>query len=182
MKNTYKFLARTLGLTLMTIAFAPSQLPAQDMGRLKTIIKPDVAGVFVNGEYMGTSSEFRSRSTAIQLPAGEHEVRFVDPRNREVKHTVMIPAGLTVTLHGTLPPLQVAQPPFGMLKTKNARRAAIYLNGRYHGQADEFNGPGQGMLLKAGEYDMRIESVSSGAPHEEKIMIASGRTTVVRLP
>ena len=181
MKNKTRFLARALGVALMTIAFAPSHLPAQDMGRLETNIKPDVTGVFVDGEYKGTSSEFRSHATAIQLTAGDHEVRFVDPRNRELRRTVNIPAGLTVTLHGAMTPLEVAQPPFGMLKTKKAGRAAVYLDGRYHGQADEFNGPGQGMLLKTGNYDLRIEPVSGGTPHEEKIMIEAGRTKVVRL-
>lgn len=183
MQNRFSLCLCMMSLSVIVLLFVPSPLSAQeDVGYLRTRIKPSVAGVFVDGKYQGTVSMFQSRSRAIRVPVGEHEVKIVDPRYKELTQTVNIEAGKTVTLRQSLEPISLARPPFGVLKTKNAGRSAVYINGKYYGHADEFNGPGQGLLLNPGEYNLRIVPLAGGSPHEEKIKIDANRTTVVRLP
>lgn len=166
---------------LALFAVAAMSLAAQQNtnGSLVAKVKPGRAGVFVDGNYLGPAANFRVART-YSVPAGEHEIRFVDPRYQEVVTKVTIEAGTKKELHATLTPLPLAQPPFGRLRTMNADKfAAVYVNEHFCGHVDEFSNFAQGLLLNPGEYDVKIVPVR-GTPILTKVKIEADKTVIVR--
>lgn len=170
--------ARTAAL-LIAVAGIPLA-GQQNTGYLKTKVNPGRAGVFIDGKYVGPAANFRiGRKYAVA--AGEHEVRLSDPRYEDVVVKVAIEPGKTTKLSQIMKPLPAAEPPFGRLRTPSPDKfAAVYVNGRYMGHADEFSNPGQALLLNPGEYAVKIVPVSGGEGREEKIKIEADKVTVVR--
>src|SRR5215831_8217678 len=85
-------------------------------GYLKTIVDPRRAGVFVDGKYLGPTANFKIASK-FALPAGEHEVKLIEPRYEEFSTKVTIQAGKTTKLHQKLTARPAPKPPFGRLRT-----------------------------------------------------------------
>jgi hypothetical protein len=76
-----------------------------------------------------------------------------------------------------LPP---AKPPFGRLRTESADKfAAVYVNDKYMGHADEFSNFAQGLLLNPGDHDVKIVP-ASGPPVTQHIKIGAGKTVLVK--
>jgi hypothetical protein len=172
-----------VAITLLSI-FSSVTLVAQDgeprAGSLKTKVDPGRAGVFIDGKYVGSAANFH-RARTFNLNAGEHEVVLVDPRYEELKTKVTIRAGQTVTLSEKLRKLPTPQGPFGRLRTVEFDKyAAVYLNGKFQGHADEISNFAQGLLIQPGEYALRVESMTGAPVHEEKVKIEAGKTTIVR--
>ena len=171
-----------MAFSFILCGLAAPLVAQSDVGFLRTRVKPAVAGVFVDGKYSGTAAIFQGAKSGIWLSPGEHKVEIVEPRYKTLKANVTIERGKTSTIREDLTPIPLAGPPFGLLKIKKGCRAAIYLNEHYYGQADEFNGPGQGLLLKTGEYDLKVVSLSGGSTKQQKVKIEANRTTTIRMP
>ena len=152
---------------------------AQENGSICVKANTGRAGVFVDGKYLGPAANFRIART-YPVAAGEHEVKLVDPRYEEVTTKVTIAAGKKTTIHETLKELPLAKPPFGRLRTESPDKfAAVYVNDKYMGHADEFNNFAQGLLLNPGEYTVRIVP-ASGAPVTQNVKIEADKTVLVR--
>ena len=68
----------------------------------------------------------------------------------------------------------------GKLKTKiKPSEAAVWVDGKFVGHADRFNGPGQTLSLPAGDHDMRISLVYY-QDYETKVTIEPNSTTVIK--
>lgn len=158
---------------------APLAAQQGSVGYVKTKIKPGRAGVFVDGKYVGPAANFRiGRKYAVA--AGEHEVTLIEPRYEEYATKVNVAAGKTTVISQQLKPLPAPEPPFGRLRTISSDKyAAVYVGGKYMGHADEFNGPNQALLLKPGEYSVKIAPLS-GAEHEETVKIEADKVATVR--
>lgn len=174
----FTLVARTAAL-LIAVAAIPL-VGQQNTGYLRTKVNPGRAGVFIEGKYVGPAANFRiGRKYAVA--AGEHEVRLSEPRYEDVVVKVTIEPGKTTTLSQTMKQLALAEPPFGRLRTPSPDKfAAVYVNDKYMGHADEFSHPGQGLLLNPGEYTVKIVPASGGEGREEKIKIEANKVTVVR--
>ncbi len=73
--------------------------------------------------------------------------------------------------------LPLAKPPFGRLRTPSPDKfAAVYVNDKFMGHADEFSNSGQGLLLNPGEYKVKIVPVSGGEGREENGQDRSGQS------
>jgi len=152
----------------------------QSNGYLKTSVNPGRAGVFVDGKYLGPAANFRV-SRKYVVPAGEHEVKLVDPRFEEYTTKVNIEAGKTTKLRQTLKPITLAKPPFGRVRTIHPDKfAAVYVNEKYYGHADEYSNAWQGILLKPGDYDVRIEPTSGGSPVSQHVKVEADKVVVVK--
>ena len=164
---------------LLAVA-APLLTAQQDSnGFLVSKVNPGRAGVFVDGKYLGPAANFRKART-YSVPAGEHEIRFVDPRYQDVVTKVTIDPGKKKELLVTMAPVALTQPPHGRLRTINADKfAAVYVNEHFCGHVDEFSNFHQGLLLNPGEYDVKIVP-EKGAPISQKVTIAANKTIVVR--
>lgn len=156
-------------------------LPGQQSGGyLKTKVSPGRAGVFVDGKYVGPAANF-AVGRKYALPAGEHEIKLAEPRYQEATTKVTITAGKTTVLRETLKPLALAKPPFGRLRIISADKfAAVYVNGKYMGHADEFSNFAQGLLLNPGQYDVKVEPLSGGKAVEQKVTIQADKVVIVK--
>jgi hypothetical protein len=169
---------RILRFALLTLAII-SPLLAQDTGYLCVKAKPGRAGVFLDGKYLGPAANFRVART-YAVPAGQHELKLVDPRYEEVTESVTVPAGKKIKVRQQLKALPIPSGPFGKIRTENADRyAAVYLNGKYYGHVDEFSNPTQGILLPPGEYEVKIEPLS-GQPVSKTVKVEANQTVMVK--
>lgn len=126
------------------------------------------------------SAQFRI-ARKYSLPAGQHQIKFVDPRYEEFTTTVNTTAGKTTDVSQVLKALPPAKGPFGTIHTDYADKfAAVYVNDRFYGHAGEFNNSMQALLLPAGDYTVRIEPVSGGSPVAQTIKLEAGKTVVVK--
>ena len=68
----------------------------------------------------------------------------------------------------------------GKLKTKiTPAEAAVWVDGKFVGHADRFNGPGQTLALPAGDHQIRISLVYF-KDYESKVTIEANKTTVIK--
>lgn len=173
-----RFAYRAL-LPLLVCACAPLFAQQGGTGYIKTKVNPGRAGVFVDGKYVGPAANFKVARKYAVAP-GEHEIRLVDPRYEEAVTKVNVQAGKTTTVAQTLKPVPPAKPPFGVLRVVHQDKfAAVYINGKYYGHADEFSNFAQGIKLNPGEYEVKVEPLS-GAPKTEKVKIEADKTTIVK--
>jgi hypothetical protein len=164
---------------LLAAAAVPLAADQNANGFLVAKVKPGRAGVFVDGKYLGPAANFR-KARKYSVPAGEHEIRLVDPRYQEFVTKATIESGKKKELTATLTPRPPAKPPFGRLRTMNADKfAAVYINEHFHGHVDEFSNGAQGLLLNPGEYDVKIVP-SAGPAIEKKVTIEADKTVIVR--
>jgi hypothetical protein len=135
--------------------------------------------VFVDGKYLGPAANFRVART-YSVPAGDHELKLVDPRYEELTAQVTVKPGKKTTMHETLKELPPPKPPFGRLRTESTDKfAAVYVNDRFMGHTDEFSNSSQGLLLNPGEYTVKIVP-ASGAPVTQTVKVEKDKTVVVK--
>ncbi|HEY1239259.1 MAG TPA: PEGA domain-containing protein [Bryobacteraceae bacterium] len=158
---------------------APLLCLAQETGTLCVKSHPGRAGVFVDGKYLGPAANFRVART-YSVPAGDHELKLVDPRYEELTAQVTVKPGKKTTMHETLKELPPPKPPFGRLRTESTDKfAAVYVNDRFMGHTDEFSNSSQGLLLNPGEYTVKIVP-ASGAPVTQTVKVEKDKTVVVK--
>jgi len=94
------------GLGVVALLSTAGVLAAQQDSTafLKTNVNPGRAGVFVDGKYVGPAGNFRI-GRKYALPAGQHQVKLVDPRFEEFITLVDLKAGKTTKLAEVLRPL-----------------------------------------------------------------------------
>jgi hypothetical protein len=114
------------------------------------------------------------------VAAGDHEVRLSEPRYEDIVTKVSIQPGKTAKLDQTMKALPKPKPPFGRLRTISSDKfAAVYVNGKFMGHADEFSNAEQGLLLNPGEYKVKVVPVAGGEGREETVKIEANQTVVV---
>ncbi len=161
------------------LAFGGGASDAAGSGYLKVNVNPGRAGVFANGRYLGPAKNFRM-TRKYALPAGDYEVTLSEPRYRDFTTKVKIETGRTSVISQQLEAVPLAQPPFGELRTASANKFdAVYVNGKFMGHVDEFDGPRQRLLLNPGEYAVKIVPVAGGEGVEKKVTIKENQVTLV---
>ncbi len=147
---------------------------------IKLKVNPGRAGVFLDGKYLGPAANFRvARKYAV--PPGKHELKLTEPRYQEITKTVDVAPGKTTVISEAMKPLPVPTGPFGRLRIEAPDKfAAVYLNDKFYGHAGEFNNRVQGVLLPAGEYEVRVEPTAGGSPIKQKVQIQADRTAIVK--
>jgi hypothetical protein len=165
---------------LVVAVFTVPAVGQQNSGYLKTKVNPGRAGVFIDGKYVGPAANFRiGRKYAIA--AGQHEIRLAEPRYEDVVTKVTIEPGKTTELVETMKAVPLAKPPFGRLRTISLDKyAAVYVNGKFMGHADEFSNSAQGLLLNPGEYTVRIAPLNGSEAKEENVRIEADKVVIVR--
>jgi len=132
--------------TLGQLAFAP----AGDIEKL--------AGVWVDDRYVGYVSELKGSDKLLLIP-GEHQITIRHAGYLDLTSKVVLEPGVVLTF-----PFRLQRDPRALNAETSAelkivvkpKRAAVFLNGGYAGHVDEFDGPGQAMLLPPGTYSVRI--------------------------
>jgi hypothetical protein len=140
----------------------PSASAASDtLGEIRFRPDGDIekrAGVWVDGQYVGYVSELKGSDKLLLLP-GRHEITIRHSGYAEFSSSVIVEPGKTrnvpiklrpdprVTVEATSSEIKLVVKP---------RRAAVFLNDGYVGHVDEFDGPGQSMVLPPGKYKLKI--------------------------
>jgi len=169
---------KNLVFTLALICTLAPVASPQSTGKLKTIITPSRAGIFVDGKYVGPAGNF-GFSRTYDVPAGSHEILITEPRYQDITRQVTITAGKKLLLTEKMTLATPAQPPFGLLRVTGPDKfAAVFINGKYYGHVDEFSNFAQGMKLNPGDYELKVQPVN-GAEHVEKFTITAEKTTLV---
>jgi len=170
---------RAIWAAFLFATMLPWFCTAQENGFLCVKANTGRAGVFVDGKYLGPAANFRIART-YSVASGSHELKLIDPRYEELTTTVTIQPGKKTTIHETLKELPPPKPPFGRLRTESPDKfAAVYVNDRYMGHADEFSNFAQGLLLNPGEYTVKIVP-SSGQPVSQTVKIEADKTVTVK--
>lgn len=116
------------------------------------------SGVWIDGQYVGYLSELHGNKKVLLLP-GEHEVVVQQAGYKEfVRKVTLNPAEKYVL------PVAMERDPQIKYPTQTAtiklsvrpNRAAVFVDGLYAGHVDEFDGPGQGMLVAPGKHQIEI--------------------------
>ena len=150
----------------------------QNMGRLRVDATPTRAGIFVDGEYIGPA---RNHGTVrrYDLAAGTYTLTLRSSGHADLPVIVTINAGVTTEISPRLEALELAEPPFGTLRIKSPDKfAAVYVNGRFMGHADEFNNFTQGLLLNPGQHEVEIAPLN-GAATTATVTIDANETTIL---
>lgn len=172
--------ARAAYVVFVALVLSAPGVVAQD-GTLVVKSKPKSAGVFVDGKYLGPAGRFMSNKK-YSLPAGEHTLMLSEPRYSEHKATFKIEAGKTTVIEQAMSGLPLAQPPFGRIRVLGAAdTAAVLVNGRFMGHADEFSNGAQRLLLNPGQYLVELMNPGGGVFHKEKITLKANEEVVVRV-
>jgi len=149
------------GLALSSLLLAPNLSFGQGQtGKLKTKIKPATAAVWVDGEFVGHADRFNGPGQALDLSTGDHEIRVSLVYYEDYETRVSVEPGETTVVKSLLGPSDEKHPspPFAEVKIrcKPEVKAAVIVNGRFVGHADEMNGPMQGLLLWPGDHQIEI--------------------------
>ncbi len=131
-----------------------------------------LAGVWVDGQYVGYVNELKGSKKLLLMP-GEHQLVFRYSGFRESSESVLVEPGKKrdVPVHLEKEPVASNSQDTSKIKlVVKPERAAVFLNGGYVGHVNEFNGPGQWMVLPSGTYSLRI-TLPGYLPFETKITL-----------
>ena len=152
-------------------------------GVLKTKVKPDDAGIYVDGEYAGHADRFNGPGENLFLPPGEHEVRISMVYYNDYTTKITIQPGEKTVINQNLSPSGEQHPtgPFGRIKIqppKSELNAAVLVDGRHIGYADQVNKIAQTLLLLPGEH--KIELLYAGyQPYVTTITVEANKKQII---
>jgi len=116
------------------------------------------AGVWVDGQYVGYVKELKGDKKVLLLP-GKHDIVVRQAWYKDyVTEALLQPAqvhSITISLAKDVRTSPV--PATGELKiSATPARAAVFVDDQFAGHVDEFDGPGQAILLTPGHHRVRI--------------------------
>jgi len=169
---------------IFLVAATTLTLFGQD-GTLRVKAKPGSTGVFVDGKYLGPAANFAATRT-YPVPAGEHELKLVEPRYEDSTQKIKVEAGKLTQVSWTMQKSAVPAGPFGELRISGGDKfAGVFLNGKFTGHVDEFDNFAQRVQLAAGDYELKIVPAGSGVDgptlHMEQIKIGANQQLWVKL-
>lgn len=130
------------------------------------------AGVWVDGQYVGFVKELKHEKKLLLMP-GRHEIVVKQAWYTEHRQEVMLNPGVTytITLNMHKDPVQAPQDAAQLKIAAYPVRAAVFIDDQFTGHVNEFDGPGQGILLTPGEHKVRI-ALPGYQPFETTINLA----------
>jgi hypothetical protein len=116
------------------------------------------AGVWVDGKYVGYLDELRGTKKVLLAP-GEHDISVREAGFENFDQKIVVRPKHTQTVRVTLLRDPRAQLPMVTGEVKFwilPERAAVFVDDQYAGYAQQFGGPGRGMLLGPGKHRIKI--------------------------
>jgi PEGA domain len=115
------------------------------------------AGVWIDGQYVGYVKELKGDKKVLLLP-GKHTVVVRQPWYSDYIEESLLQPGevhtITISLakDGRIPTAGTAE----LKISATPARAAVFVDDQFAGHVDEFDGPGQAMLLMPGQHRVKI--------------------------
>ncbi len=116
------------------------------------------SGVWIDGQYVGYLKELKGDKKILLLP-GKHQVAVRQSGYQEFTRQVVLEPGQTDVVSVSMQKALHANYSNDTAQLKisgNPERAAVFVDNQFVGHIDEFNGPGQGMLLTPGRHQIKI--------------------------
>src|SRR5215475_4221415 len=116
------------------------------------------SGVWVDGQYLGYLNELKGSKRILLLP-GQHQIVVRQAGYQEFSQQVVTQPGAKQTIQVTMqkdPRVQLPSITASVKLAVSPNRAAVFVDGVYAGHVDEFDGPGQAMLIAPGKHKITI--------------------------
>ena len=116
------------------------------------------SGVWVDGQYLGYLNELKGSKKILLLP-GRHEIVVRQAGYQDFAQQVVTEPGTKQVIQVTMQKDRRVQLPTVTAAVKlsvSPNRAAVFVDGAYVGHVDEFDGPGQAMLIAPGKHKITI--------------------------
>jgi PEGA domain-containing protein len=158
------FIRRTasmLGLTLILAAHIPVWAGNDIMGEIQFVgasKAEKTSGVWVDGQYVGYLKELKGSKKVVLLP-GQHEIAVKQAGYQDFTQKVVLEPGEKHVIQVAMQKNPAAQYPEATAQIKmsvSPNRAAVFLDDQFVGHVDEFDGPGQALLLAPGKHRVKI--------------------------
>ena len=117
-----------------------------------------MAGVWVDGQYLGYVKELKGNKKVLLMP-GSHQIVVRQPWYKDYVEDILLQPGEvhTATISLLRDGRALPVPATAELKiSATPARAAVFVDDQFTGHVDEFNGPGQAILLTPGQHRIRI--------------------------
>jgi hypothetical protein len=116
------------------------------------------SGVWVDGQYVGYLKELKGSKKVVLLP-GQHEVTVKQAGYNDFTQKVILEPGQKHVIQVAMQKNPAAQYPDATAQIKmsvSPNRAAVFLDDQFVGHVDEFDGPGQALLMAPGKHRVKI--------------------------
>lgn len=153
--------ASILGLALVLVAHIPLWAGNDIMGEIQFVgaTKAEkTSGVWVDGQYVGYLKELKGSKKVVLLP-GQHEITVKQAGYQDFTQKLILEPGQKHVIQVAMQKNPAAQYPEATAQIKmsvSPNRAAVFLDDQFVGHVDEFDGPGQALLLAPGKHRVKI--------------------------
>ena len=116
------------------------------------------SGVWVDGQYLGYLNELKGSKKILLLP-GQHEIVVRQAGYQDFAQQVVTEPGTKQVIQVTMqkdPRVQLPTVTAAVKLSVSPNRAAVFVDGAFVGHVDEFDGPGQAMLIAPGKHKITI--------------------------
>jgi PEGA domain len=116
------------------------------------------SGVWIDGQYVGFLKELKGSKKVLLLP-GEYEITVRQAGYRDFSKKVLLEPGQKHLVSVAMEKDETATYPETTAEIKlsvSPNRAAVFVDDRLVGHVDEFDGPGQALLLAPGKHRLKI--------------------------
>ena len=116
------------------------------------------AGVWIDGQYVGYLKELKGSKKILLLP-GKHRIEVRSAGYLSVTGEVNVEPGKRKVVKVKMkkdPNARYGNETALVKITGEPERAAVMVDDQFVGYVDQFNGPGQGMLLKPGKHQIKV--------------------------
>jgi hypothetical protein len=116
------------------------------------------SGVWIDGQYVGFLKELKGSKKVLLLP-GEHEVTVRQAGYHDFSQKVLLEPGQKHVVSVAMQKDETATYPETTAEVKlsvSPNRAAVFVDDRFVGHVDEFDGPSQALLLAPGKHRLKI--------------------------
>jgi hypothetical protein len=161
MRGIQLYFIGLLSVCLSLVLVTPLHAKNDVLGEVELVGATKVektSGVWVDGQYLGYLSELKGSKRILLLP-GQHQIVVRQAGYQEFTQQVVTQPGAKQVIQVTMQKDTRVQLPSITASVKLAvspNRAAVFVDGGYAGHVDEFDGPGQAMLIAPGKHKIMI--------------------------
>ncbi len=164
-----------LSLVLVTSLHAKNEV----LGEVELVGATKVektSGVWVDGQYLGYLNELKGSKRVLLLP-GQHQIVVRQAGYQDFTQSVVTQPGIKQVVSVTMqkdPRVQLPTLTASVKLSVSPNRAAVFVDGVYAGHVDEFDGPGQSMLIAPGRHKIMI-SLPGYESFETEVTLATNQ-------
>ena len=153
--------AAILGCTAILSAHTALWAGNDIMGEIQFVGASKVektSGVWVDGQYVGYLKELKGSKKVVLLP-GQHDIAVKQAGYQDFTQKIILEPGQKHVIQVAMQKNPAAQFPDLTAQVKilvSPNRAAVFIDDQFVGHVDEFDGPGQALLLAPGKHRAKI--------------------------